>query len=79
MIPDLLCYADKVTPALAKMVHWPNTTTPSKRSVSMESGHTQEPSQRLESNPIQVVILPPVSSQRYGKYGAGIRDAVLDQ
>ena len=45
----------------------------------MESGHTQVPSHRLESNPIQVVILPPVSSQRYGMYGAGIRDAVLDQ
>ena len=56
MIPDLLCYADKVTRALAKMVHWPNTTTPSKRSVSMESGHTQVPTHRLESNLIQVVI-----------------------
>ena len=79
MIPDLLCYADKVTPALAKMVHCPNTTTPCKRSVSMESGHTEVPSHRLESNLIQVVILPSVSSQRYGMYGAGIREAVLDQ
>ena len=45
----------------------------------MESGHTQVPTHRLESNLIQEVILPPVSSQRCGMYGAGIRDAVLDQ